>query len=100
MEHSAPRSRSNTSVDFFTCVYALRAPLACPQHPSNIEIVSQTFAAVICDAEAPRSVDTATARVITNNVASGYNSTFVILEFLVWFSIFAMTLVHLCREVC
>ena len=32
---------------------------ACPAKPSNLEIISMTFAAVICDADDPCSVNTA-----------------------------------------
>ena len=40
-----------------TCVHALTASVACPWQPSNLEMTSKTFAAVICDTEAPRSVN-------------------------------------------
>ena len=43
----------------FTCVYALGASLAYPEHPGSLEIMSKTLAATICDAEAPCSVITA-----------------------------------------
>ena len=32
---------------------------ACPAHPGNLEMISMTFAAVICDADDPSSVNTA-----------------------------------------
>ena len=35
------------------------ASAACPEHPGSLEIMSMTFAAVICDADDPCSVNTA-----------------------------------------
>ena len=44
---------------FFTWVYADTASAVCPAHPGNLEMISTTFAAVICDADDPYSVNTA-----------------------------------------
>ena len=35
------------------------ASAACPAHPGSLEIMSMTFAAVMCDADDPCSVNTA-----------------------------------------
>ena len=42
-----------------TCVYALTGSLASLEQPGNFQITSKTFAVVVCDAEAPCSVNTA-----------------------------------------
>ena len=42
-----------------TWVLADTASAACPAHPGSLEIMSMTFAAVICDADDPCSVNTA-----------------------------------------
>ena len=42
-----------------TWVSAETASAACPAHPGSLEIMSMTFAAVICDADDPCSVNTA-----------------------------------------
>ena len=44
-----------------TWVLADTAYAACPSHPGSLEIMSMTFAAVICDADDPCSVNTAFA---------------------------------------
>ena len=44
---------------FFTWVYADTASAACPAHPGSLEMTSMTFAAVICDADEPCSVNAA-----------------------------------------
>ena len=44
---------------FFTWVLADTASAACPSQPGNLEMISMTFAAVICDADDPCSVNTA-----------------------------------------
>ena len=44
---------------FFTCVQGDTAPAACPAHPGSLDMISMTFAAVICDADDPCSVFTA-----------------------------------------
>ena len=33
--------------------------IACPAHPGSLDMISMTFAAVICDADDPCSVNTA-----------------------------------------
>ena len=43
----------------FTWVLADTASAACPAHPSNLEMISMTYAAVMCDADDPCSVNTA-----------------------------------------
>ena len=43
----------------FTWVQADTASAACPSQPGNLEMISVTFAAVICDADDPCSVNTA-----------------------------------------
>ena len=69
MGHCAPGSRSIPSASFiFTCICALRASLACPEHPGSLEIAAKTFAAVTYDAAAPCSVNSVVAKNITNNV--------------------------------
>ena len=42
-----------------TWVQADTASAACPEHPGSLDMISMTFAAVICDAEDPCSVNTA-----------------------------------------
>ena len=42
-----------------TWVSADTASAACPSQPGNLEMISMTFAAVICDADDPCSVNTA-----------------------------------------
>ena len=44
---------------FFTWVLEDTASAACPAQPGNLEIISMTCAAVICDADDPCSVNTA-----------------------------------------
>ena len=39
--------------------YAVTSSLACPEHPVSLKIVALTFAAVMCVAQAPRSVNAA-----------------------------------------
>ena len=43
----------------YTGVLADTASAACPAHPDNLEMISMTFAAVICDTDDPCSVNTA-----------------------------------------
>ena len=43
----------------FTWVLADTASAACPAHPGNLDMISMTFAAVICDADDSCSVNTA-----------------------------------------
>ena len=43
----------------FTWVLADTASAACPAHPGSLDMISMTFAAVICDADDPCSVNTA-----------------------------------------
>ena len=43
----------------YTWVKADTASAACPAQPGILEMISMTFAAVICDAEDPCSVNTA-----------------------------------------
>ena len=43
----------------FTWEQADTASAACPAQPSSLEMISMTFAAVICDADDPCSVNTA-----------------------------------------
>ena len=43
----------------FTWVQADTASAACLAHPGSLDMVSMTFAAVICDADEPCSVNTA-----------------------------------------
>ena len=43
----------------FTWVKTDTASAACPSQPSNLEMISMTFAAVSCDADDPCSVNTA-----------------------------------------
>ena len=44
---------------FHFWVYADTASAACPAQPGSLEMISMTFAAVICDADDPCSVNTA-----------------------------------------
>ena len=41
----------------FTWVVADTASTVCPSHPGNLEMISMTLAAVICDADNPCSVN-------------------------------------------
>ena len=43
----------------YTCVLADTASAACPAQPGSLEMISMTFAAVICDADDACSLDTA-----------------------------------------
>ena len=43
---------------FFTWVSTDTASAACPAQPGSLEMISMTFAAVICDADDPCSVNT------------------------------------------
>ena len=43
----------------FTWVSADTASAACPEHIGSLDMISMTFAAVICDADDPCSVNTA-----------------------------------------
>ena len=43
----------------FTWVLADTASAACPSHPGSLDMISMTFAAVICDADDPCAVNTA-----------------------------------------
>ena len=43
----------------FTWVLADTASPACPAHPGSLDMIYMTFAAVICDADDPGSVNTA-----------------------------------------
>ena len=47
------------SSSIFTRVQADTASAACPAHPGSLDMISMTFAAVICDADDPCSVNTA-----------------------------------------
>ena len=42
-----------------TCVQADTASAACPAQPGSLDMISMTFAAVICDADDPCSVNAA-----------------------------------------
>ena len=44
---------------FLTWFSADTASAACPAQPGSLEMISMTFAAVICDADDPCSVNTA-----------------------------------------
>ena len=51
---------TNVGASFIlTWVKADAASAACPAHPGSLEMISMTFAAVICDADDPCSVNTA-----------------------------------------
>ena len=43
----------------FTFVLADAASAACPAQPGSLDMISMTFAAAICDADEPCSVNTA-----------------------------------------
>ena len=43
----------------WTWVFADTASAACPAHPGSLDMISMTFAAVICDADDPCSANTA-----------------------------------------
>ena len=58
-QSSSERWRCSGASFILTCVYAPMASLACPEQLGNLEMTSKTSAAVICDAEAPCSVNTA-----------------------------------------
>ena len=58
-------------------------------------MISMIFAAVICDADDPCSVNTGKdTEIVFYNITSEYNSTFVFLVLCLQFSIFQMTNVH------
>ena len=68
------------------------ASAACPAHPGSLEMISMTFAAVICDADDPCSVEYCIrSRIIFHNIASEYNSTPAFSVPCLQFSIFQMT---------
>ena len=79
-----------------TWVLADTASAACPAHPGNLDIMSMTFAAVICDADDPRSVNT--AWIIFHTVTSEYNSAFVFLVLCLQLRIPEMTDAHQRRK--
>ena len=43
----------------FTWVQADAVSAACPEHPGSLDMISMTFAVIICDADDPCSVNTA-----------------------------------------
>ena len=47
------------AASIITWVYSVTASTACPAHPGSLDMISTTFAAVICDADDPCSVSTA-----------------------------------------
>ena len=52
-------SSSFGASSIFTWVLADTASAACPAHHGSLDMISMTFAAVICDADDPCSVNTA-----------------------------------------
>ena len=69
------------AASIFTWVLADTASAACPAHPGSLDMCVLTFAAVICDADEPCSVNTAEEpESFFYNVTSEYNSTFVFFE--------------------
>ena len=59
-EHSDLGILNNFGASYiFTWVQADTASAACPSQSGNLEMISMTFAAVICDADDPCSVITA-----------------------------------------
>ena len=60
-----------------TWVQADTASAACPAHPGNLDMISMTFAAVICDADVPCSVNT------TNDPESSFTMYLCIFEIVV-----------------
>ena len=59
-EHSDLEFLNNFGASsIFTWVEADTASAACPAQPGSLEMISMTFAAVICDADDPCSVNTA-----------------------------------------
>ena len=78
-----------------TWVQADTASAACPAHPGSPAMTSITFAAVICHADEPCSVNTAEEpESFFYNVTSEYNSAFVFLQFWFQLRILEMTVVH------
>ena len=47
------------AASILTWVYADTASAACPAHLGSLDMISMTFAAVICDADDPCSLNTA-----------------------------------------
>ena len=75
------------------------ASAACPSQPGNLEMISMTFAAVICDADDPCwwplfSEYCIRSFIIFHNITSECNSTFVFWVLCLQFSIFQMMHVH------
>ena len=87
---------SNFGASFIlTWVLVDTASAACPAQAGSLEMISMTFAAVICDADDPCSVKSCMrSRIIFHNVASEYNSTFIFLVLCLQFGILQMTEVH------
>ena len=83
-----------------TCVYAETASRASPVIPGIGEIVSEKFAAAICEAEAPSSANTALYphSSLTLIVPQEHNSPFVVLEVCCKFYILQVTEVRRVRE--
>ena len=81
----------------FTWVLADTASAACPAHPGNLDMmyiyIFLTFAAVICDADDPCSVNAASDPE-SSFTHSKYDSTFVFLVLCLQFGILQMTSVH------
>ena len=60
LDNPVPKDEEVFGASFIlTCAYAHKATFACPEHPGNLERTSKTFAAVISDAEAHCSENTA-----------------------------------------
>ena len=66
-----------------TWVYADTASAACPAPPGSLDMISITFAAVICNADEPCSLNTVKEPEFFHNVTSKYHSTIVFFEILV-----------------
>ena len=80
----------------FTRVQADTASADCPPLHGSLDMLSMTFAAVICDADDPCSVNNTAqdSKSSFKNVASEYNSTFVFLVLCLQFGILQMPDVH------
>ena len=80
---------------FLTWVWADTASAACPAHPGSLDMMSVIFAAVICDADDPCSVNTAYEPESSfYNVTSEYEPAFALLILGFQLRILEMTEVH------
>ena len=73
-------------------MYADTTSAACPAHPGSLEMISITFAAVICDADDPCSVNTA-QEPESSVTMSPWSTTRPLLFLVFWFQL-RLSLLH------